>query len=101
MLGLLVKWMENLDTLKNNPSIEMFTHVLHFDGEKSSLSYYEELIVYLNYIGIDLQKIIKKNSGEQLTRANATHFSHLQVEDLLTFLSGVLPKIYYNIIFPS
>lgn len=103
VLGLLVRWMENLEKVKKEEAVSMWTHVLQFDGKCSTLAYYEELVVYLNYVGLDLQKIIKRNVGDmhKNTNQNSTSFVHLQSDDLLTFLNACLPRIYYNIIFPG
>lgn len=87
ILNTLVQWMENIEKMKINPNPKFFTNVLLPNPQKMMLQHYEELIIYLNYISIDIQKILK---------------SAIQImpEDLLQLLGVILPKIYYNIILP-
>lgn len=48
------------------------------------LQQFEELIVYLNYIALDVIKILKVGD--------------IEADDLLQLLEVILPRIYYNII---
>lgn len=61
---------------------------------------FEEYIAYLNFIGSDLIKLIRRSKIPE-DRISAIDLSHINIDDLIQFLLNSIPKILFNIILPK
>lgn len=86
VLGLLVLWMENLEKLKTSKEPKLLASVLLPHPQKLPLHHFEELLVYLGFIGKDLQQLLKGGK--------------VSAEEQLSLLALLLPRSHFNIVLP-
>ena len=85
VLSMLILWMAEAEKIKNNPKPNLIASVLLPHPNQLVLHQYEELIIYFNYVGLELMKIMKAAK-------------ELEASDLLQLLEVLLPRVYYNVI---
>jgi hypothetical protein len=96
MLG---KWVETLENLKKKKDIRLYSEVI--ESLEPGACTYEEFIVYLNYIAIDLATIIKSGTGESQKKYPVlTTHPHLDSHDMVGFLNVILPKVLFIVTMP-
>lgn len=89
VLNTLVLWVEELKKINKSQSLKLVDAILLPHPQQLTFEYYEEFIVYLNYLAVDIQNLFKAKS------------SKWEPEDLMLFLQLALPRIHFNIILPS
>lgn len=59
VLSMLILWMGEVEKIKNNPKPSLIASVLLPHPNQLLLHQYEELIIYFNYVALELIKIMK------------------------------------------
>lgn len=85
VLSMLILWMGEVEKIKGNPRPNLIASTLLPHPNQLVLHQYEELIIYFNYVGPELIKIMKSAK-------------ELDAFDLLQLLEVLLPRVYYNVI---
>jgi hypothetical protein len=84
ILSTLILWMAQQEKGQRNPKSSLVYSMFLPHPNQLVLQQFEELIVYLNYIALDVIKILKNGETD--------------ADDLLQLLEIILPRVYYNII---
>ena len=84
IISTLILWMAEQEKGQKNPKSSLLHRIFLPHPSQLAFQQFEELIVYLNYIALDIIKIIKNGEAD--------------ADDLLQLLEIILPRVYYNII---
>ena len=84
ILSTLILWMAEQEKGQKNPKSGILHTIFLPHPSQLAFQQFEELIVYLNYIALDIIKILKNGEAD--------------ADDLLQLLEIILPRVYYNII---
>jgi hypothetical protein len=98
LLKKLIEWSDIFPSLREQQTLPLIDTVSPADT-LTSFTCFEEYLTYLNFIGADLLKLIRRSRGDE-EKIDRINLSHIKPDELMQFLVNSLPKMLFNIILP-